>query len=132
MSVSTVLINPTLTVIPCTFDGADVIVLRVQHPDLDTEPVDFWLSKAAAEVAGVSLWQAYKNTQPHDLHVSTPVATAGTVKIEVSPNGSTWTTLEAARTIAASGGPNIDSTLRSGWSLRLTATTSVLGTSIVH
>jgi hypothetical protein len=75
---------------------------------------------AAAVTAG---WQ---NANQYAVELSIPAATAGTVLIAVSADGVTYTTLEAARAVPASGGANIAMRVPSGFFVKLTPTTSVL------
>lgn len=75
---------------------------------------------AAQTAAG---WQ---NLNQHTVELSMPVATAGTVLIAVSADGVTYTTLEAARAVAATGSPNVDVRVPSQWFVKLTPTTSVV------
>lgn len=77
---------------------------------------------------------AWQNTAGHAVHLDVQVATAGTVEIQLISNAATpvTTTLEAARTVAASGAPNIVVPVPAGWSVKLTATTTVLGTAFVY
>ncbi len=77
-------------------------------------------------VTAAEVTAGFQNPAAYAVDVSIPAATAGTVEIQVSNDGVTYTTLEAARTIAASGGPNINVTLKPGQWVKLTPTTSVL------
>lgn len=82
---------------------------------------------AVTAVSAAAVEAGYENTTGYAITVSIPAATAGTVEIQVSNDGVTYTTLEAARTIAATGGPNVTATLKPGQWLKITPTTSVLG-----
>jgi hypothetical protein len=77
---------------------------------------------AASTTAGT-----YTNANGYPVVVAMPVATAGTVAISVAPDGVTWTVLEAARTVAASGAPAVTVTVPPGWFLKIVGTTTVVG-----
>ncbi len=84
--------------------------------------------RSAPNAVTVTTAVAIQNTLGYDADLNVAAATAGTVAIAISADNVTWTTLETARTIAASGGPNIVVRVPNGWYAKLTATTSVLGT----
>lgn len=75
---------------------------------------------------------AYQNPNQYSIVLSVPVSTAGTVEIQVSNDGVTFTTLEAARAVAATGSPNVNVHLKPGQWAKLTATTTVLGAATVY
>ena len=81
---------------------------------------------APVAVTAVAVEAGWQNTLGYPVTVSIPAATAGTVEIQVSNDGATWTILEAARAISASGGPNVNVRAGVGSWVKLTATTSVL------
>jgi hypothetical protein len=65
----------------------------------------------------------------HDRQVVTPTTTAGTVLAELSPDGTTYSTL-FTRTVAVSD--EITVRVPAGWYLRLTATAAALGTTTYY
>lgn len=75
---------------------------------------------------------AYHNALPYDVRLTVQVATAGTVAIAISPDGTTYTTLEAARAVAATGAGNVTVDIPAGWYAKLTATTTVLGSAFAY
>lgn len=77
---------------------------------------------------------AWQNTASFGVTLSVKVATAGTVQIQLIDNAASpnTSTLETARTVAASGAPNVIVQVPAGWSAKLTATTTVLGTAFVY
>lgn len=92
---------------------------------------------AGARVASsptITTGTAWQNTAKHAVTLSVQVATAGTVEVQLISNAASpvTTTLEAARTVAASGSPNVIVQVPAGWSAKLTATTTVLGTAFVY
>ena len=81
---------------------------------------------AVTAVTAAAVEAGYQNTTGYAIEVSIPAATAGTVEIQVSNDGVTYTTLEAARSIAVSGSPNINVPLKPGQWVKLTPTNTVL------
>lgn len=82
--------------------------------------------KSINAVTAVAVEAGWQNPEAYDVTATFPAATAGTVEIQLSADGTTYTTLEAARAIAASGSANVAVSVPAGFFLKLTATTSVL------
>lgn len=82
--------------------------------------------RAITAVTAAAVEAGWQNTLGYPVTVSIPAATAGTCEIQVSLDGVTYTTLEAARAVAASGGPNVNVAAAPGVYVKLTPTTSVL------
>lgn len=82
--------------------------------------------RAVTAVTAAAVTAGWQNTFGYAVTVSMPVATAGTVEIQVSEDGVTYTTLEAARAVAATGSPNVNVELGVGMWVKLTPTTTVI------